>query len=60
MPEEQQAALRRRHDRQSIANSSSHLSDKLLSISRHLAETTQRSADTLDTLSMCLGFNSVF
>ncbi|XP_029050942.1 vesicle transport protein SEC20 [Osmia bicornis bicornis] len=50
MPEEQQAALRRRHDKQSIANSSSQLSDKLLSISRHLAETTQRSADTLDTL----------
>ncbi|CAK9806029.1 Vesicle transport protein SEC20 [Anthophora quadrimaculata] len=50
MPEEQQAAVRRRHDKQSLANSSSQLSDKLLSISRHLAETTQKSADTLDTL----------
>lgn len=50
MPEEQQAALRRRRDRQSIANTSSQVSDKLLSIARHLAETTQRSADTLDTL----------
>ncbi|XP_017875340.1 vesicle transport protein SEC20 [Ceratina calcarata] len=50
MPEEQQAAMRRRHDKRSLANTSSQLSDKLLSISRHLAETTQRSADTLDTL----------
>ncbi|CAL7946267.1 unnamed protein product [Xylocopa violacea] len=48
--EEQQAAVRRRRDKQSLANTSSQLSDKLLSISRHLAETTQRSADTLDTL----------
>ncbi|CAK9800045.1 Vesicle transport protein SEC20 [Anthophora plagiata] len=48
--EEQQAAVRRRHDKKSLANSSSQLSDKLLSISRHLAETTQKSADTLDTL----------
>lgn len=50
MSEEQQNALRKRRDKQSIANASNHLSDKLLSISRHLAETTQRSADTLDTL----------
>ncbi|KOC68307.1 Vesicle transport protein SEC20 [Habropoda laboriosa] len=50
VPEEQQAVVRRRHDKKSIANSSSQLSDKLLSISRHLAETTQKSADTLDTL----------
>ncbi|XP_031839384.1 vesicle transport protein Sec20 [Nomia melanderi] len=50
MPEEYQAAVRKRHDRRSLANASSQLSDKLLSISRHLAETTQRSADTLDTL----------
>lgn len=50
MPEEQQNALRRRHDKQSLANSSGQITDKLLSISRHLAETTQRSADTLDTL----------
>lgn len=50
MPEEQKASIRRRRDKQSLANTSSQLSDKLLSISRHLAETTQRSADTLDTL----------
>nr|XP_012234557.1 PREDICTED: vesicle transport protein SEC20 isoform X2 [Linepithema humile] len=50
MPEEQQNALRRRHDKQGLANSSGQITDKLLSISRHLAETTQRSADTLDTL----------
>lgn len=50
MPEEQQNALRRRRDKQSLANSSGQITDKLLSISRHLAETTQRSADTLDTL----------
>lgn len=48
--EEQQNALRRRRDKQNLANSSNQLSDKLLSISRHLAETTQRSADALDTL----------
>lgn len=52
MPEEKQAAVRRKRDKQSLANTSNQLSDKLLSISRHLAETTQRSADTLDTLSM--------
>ncbi|KYN01886.1 Vesicle transport protein SEC20 [Cyphomyrmex costatus] len=50
MPEERQNALRRRHDKQSLTNVSSQLTDKLLSISRHLAETSQRSADTLDTL----------
>ncbi|XP_015597165.1 vesicle transport protein SEC20 [Cephus cinctus] len=50
MPEEQQNALRKRRDKQSLANMSGQVTDKLLSISRHLAETTQRSADTLDTL----------
>ncbi|XP_031774641.1 vesicle transport protein SEC20 isoform X2 [Apis florea] len=50
IPEEQQSAIRRRHDKKSLANTSNQLSDKLLSISRHLAETTQKSADTLDTL----------
>ncbi|KAG7201277.1 hypothetical protein KM043_004055 [Ampulex compressa] len=50
MSEEKQNALRRRSDKQAVANASSQLSDKLLSISRHLAETTQRSADTLGTL----------
>ncbi|KAG5320725.1 SEC20 protein, partial [Pseudoatta argentina] len=50
MPEERQNVLRRRHDKQSLTNASSQVTDKLLSISRHLAETSQRSADTLDTL----------
>lgn len=50
IPEERQNALRKRHDKQSLTNASSQVTDKLLSISRHLAETTQRSADTLDTL----------
>ena len=50
MPEEHQAAVRKRRNKQSLANTSSQLSDKLLSISRHLAETTQRSANTLDNL----------
>lgn len=54
MPEERQNALRRRHDKQSLTNASSQLTDKLLSISRHLAETSQRSADTLDTLCVYL------
>lgn len=50
MSEEQQNALRRRRDKQGLANASSGVTDKLLSISRQLAETTQKSADTLDTL----------
>ncbi|XP_012534205.1 vesicle transport protein SEC20 [Monomorium pharaonis] len=50
IPEERQNALRRRHDKQSLTNASSQVTDKLLSISRVLAETAQRSADTLDTL----------
>lgn len=52
MPEEQQNALRRRRDKQSLTNASSQTTEKLFSISRHLAETTQRSANTLDTLCM--------
>ncbi|KAL0133725.1 hypothetical protein PUN28_000998 [Cardiocondyla obscurior] len=50
--EERQNALRRRHDKQSLTNASSQVTDKLFNISRQLAETTQRSADTLDTLLM--------
>lgn len=50
MSEEQQNALRRRRDKQSLTNASGQVTDKLLSIARHLADTTQRSADTLDTL----------
>lgn len=33
-----------------MANASANVTDHLLSISRHLAETSQRSADTLETL----------
>lgn len=58
--EEQQAVIRRRHDKRSLANASSQVSDKLLSIARHLAETTQRSADTLDTLCIYFIFNNIF
>ncbi|XP_066593368.1 vesicle transport protein SEC20 [Prorops nasuta] len=50
VPEEQQNALRKRKDKQGLANASNQITEKLLSISRHLAETTQRSADTLNTL----------
>ncbi|XP_046835132.1 vesicle transport protein SEC20 [Vespa crabro] len=48
--EEQQNALRKRRDKQGLASASNQVTDKLLSISRHLAETTQKSGDTLDTL----------
>ncbi|EFN87045.1 Vesicle transport protein SEC20 [Harpegnathos saltator] len=50
LPEERQNALRKRRDKQSLTDASSQITDKLFSIARHLAETTQRSADTLDTL----------
>ncbi|KAH0956784.1 hypothetical protein HN011_009744 [Eciton burchellii] len=50
MSEEQQNALRKRRDKQSLTNTSNQVTDKLMSIARHLADTTQRSADTLDTL----------
>lgn len=50
MSEEQQSALRKRRDKQTMIKMSGGVTDKLLSISRHLAETTQKSADTLDTL----------
>ncbi|XP_033210043.1 vesicle transport protein SEC20 [Belonocnema kinseyi] len=48
--EEQQSFLRKRKDKKVLVDTSSQLTNKLSSISRHLAETTQRSADTLDTL----------
>ncbi|XP_012255518.2 vesicle transport protein SEC20 [Athalia rosae] len=50
MPEDQQNALRKRRDKQTLIKMSGGVTDKLLSISRHLAETTQKSAHTLDTL----------
>lgn len=52
LPEERQNVLRKRRDKQSLTDASSQITDKLFSIARHLAETTQRSADTLDTLCM--------
>ncbi|XP_058797950.1 vesicle transport protein SEC20 [Phymastichus coffea] len=49
-PSEKQNLLRKRKDRDSLAKTSHNLTDRLLDISRHLAETNQRSAETLDTL----------
>ncbi|XP_051157792.1 vesicle transport protein SEC20 [Leptopilina boulardi] len=48
--EEQQDFLRKRRDKKSLVDTSSQVTDKLSSISRQLAETTQRSADTLESL----------
>ncbi|CAB3378839.1 Hypothetical predicted protein [Cloeon dipterum] len=44
------ARKRLNKDKQSMANASANVTDHLLSISRHLAETNQRSADTLENL----------
>lgn len=41
---------RKNRDKESMANMSSQVTDQLLSISRQLAETTDRSAKTLETL----------
>lgn len=41
---------RQRKDKEGLVKMSSDVTEQLLSISRHLAETTQRSADTLETL----------
>ncbi|XP_021922804.1 vesicle transport protein SEC20 [Zootermopsis nevadensis] len=41
---------RQRKDKEGLVKMSSDVTDQLLSISRHLADTTQRSADTLETL----------
>jgi hypothetical protein len=43
---------RQRKDKEGLVKMSSHVTEQLLSISRHLAETTQRSSDTLETLGM--------
>ena len=43
---------RQRKDKEGLVKMSSDVTEQLLSISRHLAETTQRSADTLETLGM--------
>ncbi|KDR17970.1 hypothetical protein L798_08074, partial [Zootermopsis nevadensis] len=42
--------FRQRKDKEGLVKMSSDVTDQLLSISRHLADTTQRSADTLETL----------
>lgn len=52
MSEEEQKYLRRRKDKQYLTEQSGQVTNKLLSISRHLAETVDRSANTLDTLGM--------
>lgn len=51
-PANEETALRQRQnrDKNSMAKMTSSVTDQLLSISRQLAETTKRSADTLDTL----------
>lgn len=43
---------RQRKDKEGLVKMSSDVTEQLLSISRHLAETSQRSADTLETLGM--------
>ena len=51
---------RQRKDKEGLVKMSSDVTEQLLSISRHLAETTQRSSDTLETLGMahCLLYNN--
>lgn len=41
---------RKKRDKDSLVKMSSNVTDQLLAISRQLAETTKRSAETLDTL----------
>lgn len=41
---------RQRKDKAGLAKMSTNVTDQLLSISRNLADTTQRSAETLETL----------
>lgn len=43
---------RKMRDKENLLNMSSNITDQLLSISRLLADSTQRSADTLSTLGM--------
>lgn len=44
--------FRQRKDKEGMVKMSSDVTEQLLSISRNLADTTQRSADTLETLGM--------
>lgn len=48
--EETVVRQRQKRDKESLVTLNSNITDQLLSISRQLAETTQRSADTLDAL----------
>nr|CAD7586444.1 unnamed protein product [Timema genevievae] len=46
---------RQKKDKEGLVKISSNVTEQLLSISRHLADTTQRSADTLDSLANSSG-----
>nr|CAD7259364.1 unnamed protein product [Timema shepardi] len=46
---------RQKKDKKGLVKISSNVTEQLLSISRHLADTTQRSADTLDSLANSSG-----
>lgn len=47
---DEQNLLRKRRDKQGAANVSSQITNHLLDVSKYLAETSQRSSETLDTL----------
>nr|CAD7399867.1 unnamed protein product [Timema poppensis] len=47
--------LEQKKDKKGLVKISSNVTEQLLSISRHLADTTQRSADTLDSLANSSG-----
>lgn len=51
--------IRQRKDKAGLAKMSNNVTDQLLTISRNLADTTQRSAETLETLGMCISFKSL-
>ncbi|XP_026478913.1 vesicle transport protein SEC20-like [Ctenocephalides felis] len=52
LPKKSQVRRRNTVDKGNIVKMSSNVTDRLLSISRHLAQTTERSANTLETLAM--------
>lgn len=52
LPKKSQVRKRNTVDKGNIVKMSSNVTDRLLSISRHLAQTTERSANTLETLAM--------
>nr|CAD7463182.1 unnamed protein product [Timema tahoe] len=53
--EEANLRHRQKKDKEGLVKISSNVTEQLLSISRHLADTTQRSADTLDSLANSSG-----